>query len=41
MRRFSEQPGTEVRAVQDVINHAAHMNLPRSAHNRMLSLFPR
>jgi hypothetical protein len=41
MRSFSEQPGTEIRAVQRMINQPANIHSPRSAHNRILSLFPR
>jgi len=41
MRSFSEQPRAEVRAVQRMINRPANIHSPRSAHNRILSLFPR
>jgi hypothetical protein len=38
--RGSEQPGTEGRAVQGMIDHTAHVHSPRSAHNPTLSPFP-
>jgi hypothetical protein len=41
MRSFSEPPRAEVRAVQRRLNHPANLPSPRSAHNRILSLFPR
>jgi hypothetical protein len=39
--RGREQPGTEVGAVQGMIDHTAHIHSPRSAHNPILSPFPR
>ena len=41
MRSFSEPPRAKVRAVQRMINHPANLPSPRSAHNRLLLLFPR
>jgi hypothetical protein len=32
-----EKPGTKVRAVQDVVNHAANINAPDSAHDGILT----
>jgi hypothetical protein len=34
---FLEKPGTEVRAVQDVVNPAANLNAPDSAHDVILA----
>jgi hypothetical protein len=36
MRGFLEKAGTEVRAVQRVVNHAAHINSLDSAHDGIL-----
>jgi hypothetical protein len=41
VRGLLEKPGTKIRAVQGMIKHTPNIHSPRSAHNPIISLFPR